>query len=470
MNFEFLKDLDIIQPIYRYCANAEDLAKSMPDNSMFASRKSAEALAKTIYRIAHNEEAQRIDFIDILNDPVVRKYVSNPSVINAFHFIRKKGNEAVHTMTEETEDAAISVLRNLHFVFGETAKKIGLINKYPVFNADIENKPDAVPLTIDDVDEVSRTMFAAYVANQARVDELFNEIEGMMSPITIIPSYMDIDEYLQFDHKPETKETIVQIQRHFLTLALCAKKDEYNEEKNGYASSFHATLTIAGPAGYTTSNLREVLYGLRYDLPDADGFTINSSYHGSNPYFEDDPITALSLMSLFDDMGKTENFTYKTFQYHANSGGYILRSFRDGKYIDPEPLCTTDVLDKHYPGGWFNERGTLAISYDFPNHPDILQKLRDVTRKHCRDQYEIEECENIWEMDDEDTFTIVSQLCCDTLREMQNFLDEINRIIKPITEQVECTDEYCWYLTDFPYGIAFLYWTDVGFIIKGTEL
>ena len=81
----------------------------MPDNSMFTSRKSAESLAKLLYRIAHNEEAKQIDFCDILNDTVVRKYVNNPSVINAFHFIRKKGNEAVHTMTDANQDMLWSV-------------------------------------------------------------------------------------------------------------------------------------------------------------------------------------------------------------------------------------------------------------------------------------------------------------------------------------------------------------------------
>ena len=53
MNFEFIKNLEGLNMAYAACENAEELAKSMPDLSMIASRKSAEVIAKFIYLVAH---------------------------------------------------------------------------------------------------------------------------------------------------------------------------------------------------------------------------------------------------------------------------------------------------------------------------------------------------------------------------------------------------------------------------------
>ena len=55
MNFEFLKGLGGLQYVYKNCSNAEKLAISMPVQSVFTSRKSAELLAKFIYMAAHNQ-------------------------------------------------------------------------------------------------------------------------------------------------------------------------------------------------------------------------------------------------------------------------------------------------------------------------------------------------------------------------------------------------------------------------------
>lgn len=120
MNFDFLKGLQGLGYIYENCTNAEKLAMTMPVQSVFTSRKSAEQLAKFIYIAAHNQVMDGLSFADILADRAVRDYVTR-DVLNAFHYIRKNGNRAVHGNDDETPEEAVKVLEDLHFVAGETA-------------------------------------------------------------------------------------------------------------------------------------------------------------------------------------------------------------------------------------------------------------------------------------------------------------------------------------------------------------
>ena len=89
MNFEFVKGLRGLGNLYENCSNAEKLAVSMPNESMFAARKTAELLAKFIYMTAHKQKMERMNFLDILSDEAVRTFINSRDVMNAFHFIRK---------------------------------------------------------------------------------------------------------------------------------------------------------------------------------------------------------------------------------------------------------------------------------------------------------------------------------------------------------------------------------------------
>ena len=102
MNFEFLKDLRGLNYVYENCSNAEKLAMTMPVQSVFTARKSAELLAKFIFLAAHNEQMETMNFVDILGDPAVRDFIDDRKVMNAFHYIRKSGNRAVQGDDQET--------------------------------------------------------------------------------------------------------------------------------------------------------------------------------------------------------------------------------------------------------------------------------------------------------------------------------------------------------------------------------
>ena len=57
-----------------------------------------------------------------------------------------------------------------------------------------------------------------------------------------------------------------------------------------------------------------------------------------------------------------------------------------------------------------------------------------------------------------------------SLRVVQDFLDELNRILEPIKSECDGYGMGNWYITDAPFAIATWDWTEDGFKITGTEL
>ena len=111
MNFDFLKNTRELCHVYENCTNAEKLAMTMPMQSVFTARKSAELLAKLIYMAAHNRQMEELTFADILSDRTVRDFIHSRDVLDAFHFIRKNGNRAAHADTQWNVEDICQILR-----------------------------------------------------------------------------------------------------------------------------------------------------------------------------------------------------------------------------------------------------------------------------------------------------------------------------------------------------------------------
>ena len=87
MNFEFLKGLCGLGCVYKNCSNAEKLAVTMPVQSMFTARKSAEQLAKVNCLIMNREDVREeiiprlldIDSYNPVNDEEVDKLLDKIS-------------------------------------------------------------------------------------------------------------------------------------------------------------------------------------------------------------------------------------------------------------------------------------------------------------------------------------------------------------------------------------------------------
>ena len=485
MNFEFLKGLRGLGKIYKNCANAEMLAVSMPAESMVTARKSAESLAKFIYIAAHSEEIGSLTFVDILGDPVFREFINNRDVLKAFHFIRKSGNRAVHSDEDETVEDAMAVLEDLHYVAGESACILGLINDYPAFKDKIGQFTDIKSIEVIDAEKTAHEMFLEYVEKynaqierdkyyQNNIDNLSRDLDNLTSDFLITPGYVDLNDSLEFKVKPRQPSSLKPIQAYYGFLGIRALKKLRGElygELEDKDLEFTGALTIYGNNGYTTSGLYEFVYGVLHDLPSAEGFKISTKYYGPSvaPRFEaNERERKEEFITEIATIGKTEDLKYSFFEFLYDHGASHIGTFENGKWIDLDKLYSSEIIDKDFGQDWWCWDLDLSVGFDHEKYPGILYELQNCVRKHVpKDQ--LEYCEGAWE-DGE-----VSSLCSSIswyprqLRVVQDFLDEINSIIQPINTECKCEASGRWYINVYPFAVAEWKWTDNGFMISGTQ-
>ena len=316
MNFDFIRELDGLNLAFDSCSNAEELAIAMPDLSMIASRKSAEVLAKFVYLVSHAAEAEDLSFADILSNDIVKRYLNNRGILDAFHFVRKNGNAAVHTIENKTSKESLEVLENLHYAFGEVAKRMKLISHYPKFNANIDSNENAQLRDID-INTLAEAAYSDYIISRNRVERLKSEFLNKYSRVHITPGMVDLNEIIEFKEKPLSDKTISLVQEHFGFLAMYAlnKMQENSLDADECEVRYSAELTVYGENGYTTHNLVNFVEGVLYDLPKAEGFKIKSIYQGPSvaPWFNDG--VREEFRSTVNTIGQTEQFTYSIFEF-----------------------------------------------------------------------------------------------------------------------------------------------------------
>lgn len=155
-NFDFLKEIPELTTFYHYCREAETFALSYPDISAASARKAMEYMVKLLYGSAINANIEEMTVFDMLADPDFVSYMDDRVLLNAFHFIRKKGNAAMHQGGTSQEDA-VAALEQLHFLAGETAIRLNLIGEYPAFDKSLlsvyaaqpQNGPDGAEPSIE---------------------------------------------------------------------------------------------------------------------------------------------------------------------------------------------------------------------------------------------------------------------------------------------------------------------------------
>lgn len=468
MNFEFVKELSGLNKVFKSCANAEELALSKPDLSMIASRKSAEVLAKFVFITAHAENIEDLTFADVLVDPVVKRYINSTPVLDAFHYIRKKGNAAVHTLEDASVKTAVEVLKQLHYVTGEIAKRMKLITKYPTFDVPVVKNESAQPCHVN-VDDLAQEMYDDYVVSRNHVKHLLEEFSYICGRFRLIPGDVDLNECIEFKNSPKEERTISYIQEYFAFLAIQAIKAQCGQLEDSDIE-YSAELVLYGENGYTTTDLCSFVNGIMYDLPKAKGFKITSIYHGPSvaPWF--DGGVREEFCCVVTRLGKNEEFTYTKFEFLYNHGMGGCSKYENGTWIDLELLNDPGIVDHDFGEDWFCWNLDLGVKFDFEKYPEIVVALQDTVRKHIpADQ--LGYCEDSWESGD--LGILVSSIAWSprTLRVVQDFLDEVNAILEPIKSECDCwAGDGVWNQVKAPFAVAKWVWTEEGFVIHGTVL
>ena len=490
MNFEFVKDIPYLEGVYENCSNAEKLAMTMPMQSVFTSRKGAELLAKFIYMAAHKQQMEKATFADILSDQTFKEFVNSRGVMNAFHYIRKQGNIAAHGDVGETVEDAIDVLEGLHYIVGETACDLRLIDDYPEFQRNIPKFVD-VKFKEDDEEKINNKALDMFFAYVSALDEL-NEDNQYLAPGEFdarkysLEGNIEMHERLEFEEKPSNKELIDDIQWYFLSLLRLSEErspERADEIDLYYPVVLDVKILIDGIT-YSSED-REQFEACLEKLLDANGFIIDCTCQGVlREYFWDDEFkdgsgrphmirkdrawTGAGMLDRLEMYKRRENFDYKLSIFYLDSGGFDYHKIHDGKDIDIPSTYSEEILNKEFEKDWWSESLNLWVLFDPEEHPEIVEALHNLVRNTLPES-EASCCEEAWEEDEPCKICSNVQWDCKSLREVQDFLDKVNEIILPIKDEVDGDGEGTWEIRS-EFAVATWVWTDEGFKVMGTCL
>lgn len=109
-NFDFLAEHD---PIFlQLASSAERNFTTDPNTTLVKARQLGEALAQDIATrvgVAFDKDIKQVELINLLN----KEGIFGKSATDAFHFIRKAGNEATHSFSSD-KDTALKCLKMIH--------------------------------------------------------------------------------------------------------------------------------------------------------------------------------------------------------------------------------------------------------------------------------------------------------------------------------------------------------------------
>ena len=197
------------------------------------------------------------------------------------------------------------------------------------------------------------------------IDKLMNEFEKYTSPICFVSNIQEIYETIEFDSKPLSEITLKQIQEHFIFLGVQYLKYLHEDIKEEGVFEFSCKLMIKGEDGKSTTDLLEFIQGVRYDLPNADGFVIESYYRGPALYLNDE--VREEFVDLVPKMDKEEPFTYRIYEYLGSSGEASCAKYENGDWVELEDEFSEAIIDKTYDFSWEANELILQIDFDFEN-------------------------------------------------------------------------------------------------------
>ena len=137
MNFSYLQKFGEFNKLYGFLEDAESFALSRPNISATSARKAMEYIVKFLYRANVSNVDYGFTVFEMITDERFVAYVNDSVFLSSLHYIRRMGNVAVHDGTL-TRDDALKILEELHFIVGEFAILIGLVDDYPPYSAPTE--------------------------------------------------------------------------------------------------------------------------------------------------------------------------------------------------------------------------------------------------------------------------------------------------------------------------------------------
>lgn len=135
-NFDYLKDIEVLSDLYRFCKAAEDTQKTNHNESAINSRRGLEWIVKAIYKLKGIELKKTDSLYELMTGQPFTDFISNDRIMMSAHYVRKVGNKSAHDGNVKGGESFFSVL-NLYDVIGFILLKLGVLKELAPFNRDL---------------------------------------------------------------------------------------------------------------------------------------------------------------------------------------------------------------------------------------------------------------------------------------------------------------------------------------------
>lgn len=134
-NFEYLKDIEALSDLYKFCKVAENTQKTDHNNSAINSRRGLEWIVKAIYKLKGIELKKQDSLYELMTGQPFTDFIDSDKIMKSAHYIRKVGNKSAHTGNVKGSESFFALL-NLYDVVGFILLKLGVLKELAPFNRD----------------------------------------------------------------------------------------------------------------------------------------------------------------------------------------------------------------------------------------------------------------------------------------------------------------------------------------------
>lgn len=135
-NFDYLKDIEALSDLYRFCKVAEDTQKTDPNNSAINCRRGLEWIVKAIYKLKGIELKKTDNLYELMTGQPFTDFIGNDRIMMSAHYIRKVGNKSAHAGNVKGGESFFCLL-NLYDVVGFILLKLGVLSELAPFNKEL---------------------------------------------------------------------------------------------------------------------------------------------------------------------------------------------------------------------------------------------------------------------------------------------------------------------------------------------
>jgi type I restriction enzyme R subunit len=157
-NFDYLKDIEALSDLYKFCKVAEDTQKTDFNNSAINCRRGLEWMVKAIYKLKGIELKKQDSLYELMTAEPFTDFIGDDRIMKSAHYIRKIGNKSAHSGDVKGGESFFALL-NLYDVIGFILLKLGVLAELPPFDRNlIPDKPGLYIATSSETEVTDRIM------------------------------------------------------------------------------------------------------------------------------------------------------------------------------------------------------------------------------------------------------------------------------------------------------------------------